>query len=63
MSGEGINSSVSCRLAREAEEALAAKEMELKHWGPQREQHAKALAPLQSDHVAVRKCAPSHTHT
>lgn len=44
-----------CRLAREAEEALAAKELEMKQLGPQREQHAKALAPLQSDHVAVGK--------
>ncbi|KAK9918871.1 hypothetical protein WJX75_007694 [Coccomyxa subellipsoidea] len=43
------------RLAREAEEALAAKELEMKQLGPQREQHAKALAPLQSDHVAVGK--------
>lgn len=24
---------------------------------PQREQHSKALGPLQSDHAAVHKCA------
>ncbi|EIE19778.1 hypothetical protein COCSUDRAFT_58507 [Coccomyxa subellipsoidea C-169] len=43
------------RLAREAEEALAAKELETKQMAPQREQHSKALGPLQSDHAAVHK--------
>jgi len=44
-----------CRLAREAAEAAAAKEAELNAFGPKREEHARALAPLQKDHAAITK--------